>query len=561
MQYKTRLIMFFSFVCMVSALALGLGAYLPLTAVLDHDIPVAIAAPSSPNALISFDANATPTPINMHNLGTNLPMWLGPNRTENGMFIGRTQAASPTIIRIPGGTRSNGYDWLACETGVNIEGEEGTCWSWGWGLRPTDFINFLQATDAEAIFTVNQNGSSKEAAALVAFFNGDVNDNTPIGIDIRGRNWLTVAHWAQLRSTNGNPDPINIQYWEIGNETWGGHSGTDCEWWGWEDVWTCDGTEYVEGIGGNTEGYTAFRNTMRTVDPSIMVGAVGVSPQDSWSNWGNEVIAAAGDVMDFYVIHKYAYSNVPSSREEALTQPQAIWEPMMDEYEAVYAQHYPGESPPPVTVTEYNLFSVQDRDTGQWMTQAVNMLFVADSIGQMMENDFAMANQWNIANGAAGNGTDYGWLDATTYERSPQYYAFPMWARFGDQLLPVSSSYDAATTLSVYAGRIDPSTVSLLVINKTGGQINAPIQIDNMPSVIIHGQRDVVQAASLSSQTVTFNGNSNPSDDLSNAPSTSLGVFVNGGAYPFPPYSITLLRLGFDEFIPTDFVYLPIVLR
>jgi len=558
MQYRHRLIIFFLFI--FSALALGLNARQPLTAVSDTDFPVAIAAPISPNALISFDANATPKEIDTRVLGTNLPNWIGEDWsgndwTENETAIARTQAASPTIIRIPGGSKSNTYDWLACEN----EEPKPACGV--WKLRPTEFADFIQTVNAEIMYTVNQNGTSQEAAALVAFFNGSVSDDTAIGVDVHGKNWYTVAHWAELRTAHGNPNPINVKYWEIGNEIWGGkkNMGTDCTFeWGWEEVWTCDGMEYVDGIGGTTEGYIDFRDAMLAVDSTIMVGAVGVSPQESWNNWGNEVLDYAGDVMDFYVIHKYAYHLPPSSREEALAQPQAIWEPMMDEYETRYEHFWPGESPPPVAVTEYNLFSVQDEDDGRWMTQAVNMLYMADSVGQMMDHGFAMANQWNLSNGQAGNGTDYGMLGRYDFARSPQYYVFPLWSRFGDNMLPVTSTYDPATTLSVYAGRIDPSTVSLLVINKTGGGISAPIHIDNMPPMTLGGEVDVAQSSSLSSSTATFNGTSNPPDDL---PTKQLAVFVNGSPYYFPPYSITLLRLGFDEFIPTDFFYFPIVSR
>ena len=46
---------------------------------------------------------------------------------------------------------------------------------------------------------------------------------------------------------------------------------------------------------------------MRKVYPSIMVGSVGIPEQGDWSNWGNEVIDEAGEVMDFYVIHQYAF--------------------------------------------------------------------------------------------------------------------------------------------------------------------------------------------------------------------------------------------------------------
>jgi hypothetical protein len=55
------------------------------------------------------------------------------------------------------------------------------------------------------MYTINMNGTAQEAAALVAFFNGAVDDDTVIGVDVRGRDWGTVGDWATLRSQNGNP--------------------------------------------------------------------------------------------------------------------------------------------------------------------------------------------------------------------------------------------------------------------------------------------------------------------------------------------------------------------
>ncbi len=519
---------------------------LPVEAATASPAPAAESSPSASAATITFDINTAPTAIDTRILGTNLPAWLGTSRTENSTFIGRTLAASPTIIRIPGGSWSNWYDWSNCE-------QNNVC-PWDWGvLKPTDFINFIKVTGSEAMYIINQNGTTKEAAALVAFFNGAVTDNTVIGVDVRGRDWGKVKDWAQLRSNNGNPDPLNIKYWEIGNEIYGGSptSGTDCLDWGWEDVWTCDGTEYVNGIGSGAnrkEGYIEFRETMRAVDSTILVGAVGIpfgNDPNYWinyNNWGNEVIAAAGDVMDFYSIHQYAYFEQPPTYQEALAQPQTAWQAIMADLETSFDQHAAGRRVP-IAVTEHNLFSVQDQDNNQWMTRAVNMLFMADSIGQMMEHGFAMANQWDLANGQAGNGTDYGLLDADTFARSPQYYVFPLWARFGQQMLPVTTSYDPATTLSVYAGMPDGETASLLAINKTGNSITANIQINGVTS-FAGGTADVVQAASLDSQTVTFNGVSSPSDDLSNAPPAALTNLSNPLSYTFQPYSVTLLRLN-----------------
>ena len=131
------------------------------------------------------------------------------------------------------------------------------------------------------MWTVSINGTAEEAAAAVAFFNGTVDDDLPIGSDRNGRNWLTVGHWAQLRADHGHPRPIGISYWEIGNEVYGAvnAAGRGCASWGWEDVWTCDGTEYVKGTTKH-DGFVRFRTAMRAVDADIEVGAVGVGDRE-----------------------------------------------------------------------------------------------------------------------------------------------------------------------------------------------------------------------------------------------------------------------------------------
>ena len=66
-------------------------------------------------------------------------------------------------------------------------------------------------------------------------------------------------------------------------------AGPDCAEFGWEEVWTCDGTQYVEGDDAH-DGYLDFRDAMRAVDPEIEVGAVGLFDGESWGNWGSEVV-------------------------------------------------------------------------------------------------------------------------------------------------------------------------------------------------------------------------------------------------------------------------------
>lgn len=505
------------------------------------------------NAAIMIDVNASPTAVDGRVLGTNLPAWLGPSRTENSTFIARTNAAQPSIIRIPGGSWSNDrYDWSSCE-------------NWGgectWALRPTDFINFLQATGAEGMYTINMNESVYKAAAAVAFFNGATTDNRDIG-----GGWGLVSDWAKLRRDHGNPDPINIKYWEIGNEIYGGEYGLheECQSFGWETVWTCDGREYVHGDGVH-DGFLRYREEMKRIDPTILVGAVGVpflnSPYswENYTNWGNEVIEEAGNNMDFYIVHQYSYSSSQSSRAEALAHPQSVWPEIKSQIEDSFSRNGVNV---PIAVTEYNMFAGEWADDGAWMTQGVNMLYMADTIGLLLENGFDMANQWDLANMAV-DGTDYGMLNASDYSRYPQYYVFPLWAKFGTNMIPVAHSFNEATTLSVYAGKLDSQTISVMVINKTGNDIITNIEFVGAPSFMQSTRIDVARVNSLSSMTATYNGVSDPSSDLSNAPSKSIAFVANPLGYKFPRYSVTYLHVGLEafNFNPTDWVYLPLVLN
>ena len=510
-------------------------------------VPTPTAPPPGANS-IRLNADGAAITVDPRVLGTNLPTWLGPTRLSNATFRARTAASGLTVIRMPGGSWSNHYGWLSCEMGQNQTNALpcGDGWA-SWAAKPTDFINFLKATGKQGMWVVSINSTPQEAAAAVAFFNGATNDTKVIGTDSKGFDWRTVGYWAQLRSDRGNPAPVGIKLWAVGNEVYGGtpaSGGAQCLAWGWETVWTCDGTEYVNGARGNA-GYSAFRTAMRTVDGTIQVGAVGVTPSNEWTNWGNEVIAAAGATMDYYDIHEYGFFNPPATHAEALAQPQSRWPATMNNVRSAFTAHAGGRAIP-VGVTEFNLFSVQEQDNGQLLTRAVNALYLADSIGQMIQQGVVMANQWALANGRAGNGTEYGLMhEDNNWYRSPQYYVYPLWSRFGGQMLPVTSSFNAATHLSVYGGRIDANTFSLLAINKSGQALSANLFIDRGGSAvaITSGTVDRVSAVNLSDQSVSYNNVANPADDLSNAPALPLNASGSPLAYTFPANSITLLRL------------------
>ena len=498
--------------------------------------------PLDGRTVITVSAADAGRPLDPRLFGTNVPAWINPTNLANDSVRALTRALGPTVLRFPGGSWSNAYDWLACENG------DGSRCYWTWAARPTDMLNFARATGNAAMWTVSMNGTAKEAAAVVAFFNGRVGDTTLIGVDLRGRDWKRVGDWAALRSQHGNPEPLPIRTWEVGNEIYGskpGTGGTLCAPWGWEDTWTCDGAEYMSGKGvgaARHEGYLEFRLAMRAVDSTISVGAVGVPEPASWSDWGNKVFRLGGAKLDFYVIHQYAFDAQPKRITDVLARPQRMWKDAIAATNAA-SEKLAGGRRVPIAVTEYNLAAFQDLDNDQLMTRAVNALFVADMVGQMAESGVTMANQWNLANGKAGNGTDYGLFDTGTKVRSPQYFAMRLWTGFGTTLLPVTSAFDPENQVSTYAARGVNGSVRVMVINKTGKAVDARVVLAGATRGMAVTM-DVLSAGSLEATSVAFNGVENPRVDLTDAPGKRVGTATGAVDVTLVPYSVTVVRFG-----------------
>jgi hypothetical protein len=515
-------------------------------------IPVSSRAQIGPFAIEIDDTSPAVPSYADHFIGSNTPAWIA-DRLADPVLHTRAAAAGLGLMRIPGGAWSDMYGWLSCELRADQAGAEPCGQGWAsWVARPTDLLNFLRAvgfSGDRVIYTLNVNATKEEAAAVVAFFNALPGDATPIGVDRNGFDWRTAGYWAQLRVDHGNAAPLGIRYWEFGNEVYGslpGTGGAQCVPWGWENGWTCDGTEYVSGNAAH-DGYLAVRAAMRAVDSSILVGAVGFEDPAAYENWGNEVIAAAGAALDFYVIHPYAYYVLPAYDEtgfsEILAQPTVHWTTIRTRLNAAFAAHAGGRDIP-IAVTEFNIVSSQDQDTRQLLTRAINALFLADSIGQAMQQGFAFFNQWDLTNGCAKNRTCYDLLvDGKKWRRSPQYFAFPLWAAFGNDLLPAASSADTASELGVYAGRIDADTVALLGVNKAAEPADAVITLAS-GAPVVGGTIDVAAARKLKAKRMKLNGDGNPADDLSDAPPSSLLSVGTTVSHRFPPYSITLLRMN-----------------
>lgn len=490
--------------------------------------------PSGDGSII-VDAAAASIPIDRRLFGTNAPAWIGPERLGSATFRKQVIDLGTSLVRMPGGSWSSSYDWLACEN------SDDTGCFWTWAARPSDFADFLMGTGVAGMWTISFNETAQQAAALVAFFNGDVADKRVIGVDRDGVDWGTVGTWATLRADHGHPQPQRIAMWEIGNEVFGARpaAGSDCASFGWEDVWTCDGAAYVNGDASH-DGYLAIRQAMLDVDPDIEIGAVGVGgDQNGWNGFGDEVIDGTAGAIDFYVIHNYGFDSTTSYRD-VLRRPEHEWDPLLTDAQAALAAT--GEQVP-IALTEYNLFAFVDGDQLGMMAQAASALYIADTLGQMATHGVSIANHWNLINGLSDTGSDYGMIDADSGDLNPSAYALRLWSDFGDELLPVKNGFDDDLELSVFAGRAADGTISLMLINKTDAAIGAKIRVDGMAGPFT-ATADEVSATAIDASEVSFNGSPGPSTAIASSPPRSLGsVPSDGFAFDVPAISVVLLHL------------------
>ena len=126
--------------------------------------------------------------------------------------VEKAARAGVGLLRFPGGTSANLYDWKraigpramrGCETeAATYRGIADN--SYG----PDEYMQLVHAVGADAeIMVPFANGSPARAADWVEYMNAPVGTNPGGGVA-----------WAEVRAANGSPEPYNVTRWEIGNE-------------------------------------------------------------------------------------------------------------------------------------------------------------------------------------------------------------------------------------------------------------------------------------------------------------------------------------------------------
>jgi len=149
-------------------------------------------------ASISIYADSILGEVSRNIFGTNIPCYKPQEDVLSDNFIGRMKEIKRGPVRWPGGNVGNSYNWkidgLFRDTLGNIN-----------GVNIIEIANFCDRIGAELQIHVNFGTmNARDAADLVEFCNGPV-----------------TSEWGQIRASLGHPAPLNVKYWEIGNELYG----------------------------------------------------------------------------------------------------------------------------------------------------------------------------------------------------------------------------------------------------------------------------------------------------------------------------------------------------
>ncbi|MDQ7051871.1 MAG: hypothetical protein Q9P14_02845 [candidate division KSB1 bacterium] len=197
-----------------------------------------VEAQNNLTATIRVDASQPGDTIDGYLWGTNLT---NESRTSdrtvhNPEFVAAAAQMGVRLIRWPGGNNADSYDWKRHE-----KIKPGRRVPWDGAISLPEIAAFCRDIGAELSITINfGTGTPEDAADLVEYLNGPAD-----------------SEWGSLRASQGFPEPLNVRFFEIGNEINQPHQ--------WFNSWTAE-NPYKYFFGGDEErrgDYQASEN----VDP------------------------------------------------------------------------------------------------------------------------------------------------------------------------------------------------------------------------------------------------------------------------------------------------------
>ncbi len=193
-----------------------------------------------------------------------------PLSDENGFrkdVIAAMKELKLSVVRWPGGCFASGYHW---KDGVGKTRKPVADPVWGVTDPNTfgtdEFVEWCRLVGCKPYICTNAgNGTPEEMKQWVEYCNA------------------AQGEYAALRKAGGHTEPLNVRYWSIGNENWGGHE---------------IGSKTPEQWGPLVRKSAEL---MLSADPDLVLFAAATPNRD----WTLPLLATAGEHLDYVAIHKY----------------------------------------------------------------------------------------------------------------------------------------------------------------------------------------------------------------------------------------------------------------
>ncbi len=255
-----------------------------------------------------------------------------------------------------------------------------------------------------------------------------------------------------------------VEYWSIGNEP---------------SIYTQLGyAKYDYTTENLNKDWRAIAEAMKAVDPTIKLmgpeihqwnDSLATTLKDSAGrDWMIEFLKANGDLLDVVTVHRYPMhspSNGPVTVQQ-LRENTRKWAAEMEYLRSVMRDVLGEELP--IAITELN------SDPSSAMLQEVspdsfyNAIWYADVLGQLMNEDVFMVNQWVISQRTTGLGLFQG------STARPTYYVFPMYKNFGSEQVYAASG---VVDVDIFAAKREDDALTLMVINLSDVEQTIPLQV------------------------------------------------------------------------------------
>ncbi|MFI5157719.1 MAG: alpha-L-arabinofuranosidase [Sphingobacteriales bacterium] len=422
------------------------------------------------SAIVTVDLSKEITKVSSLVYGNNANPFMGQIATVP-ILINNITSLSPNIIRFPGGSLSDVYFWdqsshAPADVPAQLLDNNGNAstasyWfgnnsSYNGTMTVDNYYSVLQQTNSTGLITVNYGyaryGTSANPVQTAAHY---------------------AANWVRY-------DKGRTKYWEVGNEIYGN----------WEAGYRIDQSKNKDGQvqiqDGTTYGnhFKIFADSMRAAatevgNTSIKIGIVVDGADDSnganeaqVSNWNNNVLKAAGNTADFFVVHNYYTPYAQNSNPATILGTPAPGTSQMLSWIKTSATNA-GVTQKPVAMDEWNIFATGSSQ----MVSNVAGVHAVMVLGETLKNQISMASRWDLANGYA-NGDDMGMFNnSALYEdaepgapawnpRPAFYYMYFFQHYIGDHLLTTASN-DA--DIAAYGSSYTSGQAGVIIVNKGTG--------------------------------------------------------------------------------------------